>query len=66
MEWIGERGLVTTGVSVTVVAPVSDTLTFTVGLGMVVVVDSVRIGDDKGVVEIGMEVMGGGGGKVVC
>ena len=57
-----------TGGSVSIGAPVSDTLTPTVGSGIVVVVDWEIIGGGKEVVEIGMEETGGGGGKevVVC
>ena len=54
-----------TGVSITVVAPVSDTLTSTVILGMVVVMDSVVRGVERGIVETGTEVMMVEGGREV-
>lgn len=64
-DWVGEGGKLMIGGSVTVVAHVSDTLTSTVGLGMVVVVDSVTSGVENGMVEIGTEVLGDEGGIAV-
>ena len=64
VDWVGEGGIVMTGVSDTVGAPVLDTLTLAVCSGIVVVVTGVMIGVDEGVVEIETEDTGGGGIEV--
>ena len=55
VDCVGEKGFVIIGGSVSVGAPVSDTLTLTVGSGIVVVVDWEIIRGGKEVVEIGMK-----------
>lgn len=60
-----------TGFSVSVLSPISDTLTFTGGsvgvveIGVVVLVACEKMGGGKRVVEIGTLLTGGGGGTKV-